>query len=121
MSDSLAAQRRHHELAHDGERDFRLVGLVVVAGRDRDDEMKAGHDDDALAAIAEAGDPGLPAPAQAAEPPLIAVVEPLLHMGVRREGLVEPVGGHQLALAPAPALEDELAELREVAGAHPQA
>jgi hypothetical protein len=71
------AQCRQQDLADDGHRDLPGVRLVVVAGQDRDHEVEVGKDDEPLAAVAEAGDPPPAVDAPPAEPPLIALLEPI--------------------------------------------
>jgi hypothetical protein len=74
---SAFAQGRQQDLAHDGHRNLPGVLVIVVAGQNRDHEVEVGNDDEPLAAVAEAGDPPPTVDAPPAEPPLIALLEPI--------------------------------------------
>src|SRR5215469_3638020 len=91
-----------------------LVGAVVCACGDCDDQSKGGYDDEPLAAIAYGGDAADPA-RERAEVPLVAIVEPICDRHVGAECGLEPGGGNNLSALPAPGILHHLADPSQAA------
>ena len=120
-----------HQRQHDGNEDRRvdpallLAALLVVAAVHADHQVEIGHDIEALAAPADAPDPGmklrLAGSGGLSKIPVLAILATGIDADGRRGDPLHPVGGHELASLPSAIREKELANLHHVARQQTQA
>src|SRR5690348_18281251 len=94
-----------------------------MPGGDREHEVERGNDIDSLCADTKSGDPVEFAGIDEApsKPPLIPIEEQAIAVDARLGRFCRPAGGQHAPAIPPAVGQHELAELRHVAGAEPQA
>src|ERR1700704_3239546 len=113
---------RQHAIGRDS-----LIALVVVSGRDDDQQIEPRKDIKPLTAIAEGGDPAFHARSVRAieyhftEIPLTTIFAPVADRHLRLERSPQPIDGYDLLLAGLASLQEQLSDARQIARPHAEA